>query len=199
MNQQAQACRDALTGTGAVIIAAAFLAGVYFPGRVRTEQTEQQLATALRSLKAAPERAREVENLRSDLERAEAYLNSSEHRRTPLRTSDVIEFTAGLAEQAGVSLVRLEPLPAETRPERGEWPVEVVCEGPASAVAAFLVKLETGPRLTTIHEVSMDVRPGPRPVVEGRVRFSLYADSADSAGFANFDASRASRQSDPSQ
>ena len=199
MNFQAQACRDALTGTGAVIIAAAFLAGVYFPGRARTEYTEQQLAAALQTLKAAPRRAQELEHLRTDLKAAEHYLQSSQERRTPLRTSGVIEFTSTLAEQAKVSLVRVEPLPAEPRPTRQEWPVEVVCEGPAAAVAAFLVGLETGPRLTTIHEVAMDIRPGPHPIVEGRVRFSLYADSADSSGFARFDASRTSQRSDQSE
>jgi hypothetical protein len=199
MTLQAQSRRDVLTGTGAVIIAAAFLAGVYFPGRARTQETERRLAAALRTLKDAPRRARQVEELRDGIQHAEAYLQAAPHRRAPLRTSNVIEFTSTLAAQAKVSLLRLEPLPGEVRQERTAWPVEVVCEGPASAVAAFLVGLETGPRLTTIHEVALDVRAAPRPVVEGRIRFSLYADSADSAGFAKFDASRTSRRSDQSQ
>lgn len=196
---QAQICRDALTGTGAVIIAAAFLAGVYFPGRARTEQTEKQLALGLKDLQAAPRHAAELEQLRSDLTRARQFLAASQDRRGPLRTSDVIEFTAALGREAGISLVRLEPLAPELHSGRTQWPVEVVCEGTAAALSAFLVRLEDGPRLTTIHEVALDLRPGPKPVVEGRIRFSLYADQADSAGFAGFDASRSARASDQTQ
>jgi Tfp pilus assembly protein PilO len=182
-------CRDALTGTGAVIIAAAFLAGVYFPGRARHEQAEHQLEVALEAMRNTPRRAAEIEALRRDVHHVEQFVNTSRARCLPVRTSDVVALTSQLGKDAGLTIVRLQPAACVQQKEHSQWPVEVVCEGTTRSWAAFLHALETGPRLTSVHEVTMSASPDRNGMVEGKVRFSIHAVCSDFSDSAKFNAS----------
>lgn len=188
---------DALTGTGAILIAAGYLFGIYWPNQVRIERAEQQLAAALQGIRAIPERARQAEQLRLDARAARDYVNSARPKKVAdLRTSDIVELTSTLAGTAGVTVNTLQPHPSLAWDRHREWPVDVACEGDARAVAAFVAALESSTRRIAIHRVSMTSREEGRPI-QADIRFSVHSDPAEFAGSADFDSSLDSEPADP--
>jgi len=157
--------RDSLiTIGGLALLAAGYYATVYRPGRMAVHQAQRGIATAQQSVQQIPHRVAELESLKQEIERRENFLRASEThvpRRADLHA--LVGEVTRLAEQAGLKVTRLEPLPQVTHRTYVVAPFHATLSGNFRGLANFLTALESQERLYAIQDLSItreDARAG---------------------------------------
>lgn len=184
--------RDSLlTVVGLALLVAVFMFVVYLPGRNAADRLEREIAAAEQSIHDVPARIAELESLGAALGLRNDFLKETEQLipgDSDLHT--VICQVADLAENCGLAVTRLEPLPKTVHQSYQTLPFRVSFRGGFRGIVTFLRGLEERARLFTIEEFSItgeNEQIGDN--VDADIHFSVYVRRAESSESADNNAS----------
>jgi Tfp pilus assembly protein PilO len=169
----------------------AFLAAVQLPGRRAEATLRGEIATAQAEIARGPQALEHFRTARQELSRRKTYLEGSEASVGP--PHDLLARISRVADSAGLSVVRLEPVAVRERASYSEHPFRLDFRGSLSSLTDFLRGIEEEARLFAVED--LDIRKpangGSGASLEGTLLFTAFAVRAGQAGFAEQDGSPA--------
>lgn len=168
-----------------VALTATFMAAVSLPGRRAAAATKQEIARAEAEIARGPEALAAYKVERLELENRLRYLAGSADAVAPADPYELLGRISRFAGGSGLTVKRLEPELVRLQASYDEHPFRLDFHGNLAALAGFLRALEAGPRLFAVEELT--IRPPSEPAggetLEGSLRFVVFAERADGAGF----------------
>jgi Tfp pilus assembly protein PilO len=166
-------------------LTATFTAAVSLPGRRAAAATKQEIAHAKAEIARGTEALGRYKAERLELEKRLRYLAESSDAVAPADPHELLGRISRFALGSGLTVKRLEPEPARPQASYDEHPFRLEFHGSLDALAGFLRALETGPRCFAVEDLT--IRPpgeqADREVLEGSLRFSVFAERGDAGGF----------------
>ena len=184
--------RDSLlTVMGLALLVAFFMFFVYLPNQRTATQLNREIAAAEQSIRDIPVRLAELELLGKELALRNDYLKETER----LMPADadlhaVVRQVADLAENSGLTVTQLKPLPKTVHQSYQVFPFQVGLQGGFRGIATFLKGLEVYERLFTVEEFSLTAENERiEQLVDADMHFSVYVRCAESSESADNNAS----------
>jgi Tfp pilus assembly protein PilO len=183
------------------IIGTAVLTGVYYlgvicPGNSAARDIKAELAQTQARMGELPALMLEQTRLQSQLDAQREKLAQVElFLPEELHESQVLHEVASLAQQSGLIVTRLEPLPTVKFASYSMHPFQLNCRGEFREIAGFLKGLETRSRLVTFGSIAL-VRPNEsssdrsQRLIQATVHFSVYSRQLNSTEVAENTVSR---------
>lgn len=195
---KALAQRDGLlTIAGLAGLAALFLFVVYLPGGKELARIDAEIAAANAEIVGVPARVAELDRLRGEIARREAYLRETlVHVPSTADVHAVVQDVSRIARRVELTVTRLEPQPSIAHAAYRQIPFRVRFSGGFDRIARFLHELEQREGLIVVEELafSREARQSTQDT-QGTldmvvyVRNSEFSDSAEkddrSAGLAS--------------
>ena len=172
-----------LTITGLSLMAGVFVFAVYLPGHKACERVRGEIQAAEQSIQAIPLRLAELEKLKGDVAKRQAYLQEMQ-RAVPMDAAihDVIREVSDLARQSDLQVTRLEPLKLIGYESYERFPFRLTCRGKFRSLLAFARGLEDRSRLFLVDELKLSRESkGTGEDVDGDIYFSVYRNLNDSS------------------
>jgi len=170
---------------GLVLLVGIFIFGIHRPGERTSLALKREIGIAQRSIAEVPARVAEFEVLHHQIDLRRRFLRQTVSmipRSTDLYR--VVDDVSRRAQEAGLNVTRLEPLPVRTLATYEVHPFQIGISGTFEDVAAFLHSLEQCERVFMFEELVLAGRERSTDgVVSAEATFSAYvlrADDADS-------------------
>lgn len=191
--------RDSLlTIIGLSIPAAVYVFAVSIPAGRVTKRIRNEIKSTQQTIQSVPLRVAELNSLHKTIRQRCTALHGMDRlfpRNPDLHT--VIQNAARFAEQAHLTVTRLEPKDAVDKASYRIQPFHVHLRGTFGGIVRFLHKLETSPRLVTVSQCSLVRKEGEfGDDIEVDVDFTVYVNSADNSDSNDNDASSRIRRAD---
>jgi hypothetical protein len=184
---------QALTLATLAGLTAAFIAAVALPGRNARAALNNDIAAAKLEIGRGPAVLDGFRIARTDVQRCRKYLESSSA--LVAEPHDLLQAISRIAQTSGLSVVRIEPDAALQRSSYSEHPFKLEFTAKLGALTDFLAGLERSERLYVIEELVVRSQAAQQSgeVLEGTIRFVVYAPSRTSATLGEENDSRGPR------
>jgi len=187
-----------MTIFGLVVPATIYVFAVFLPSGQAAKRIRNEIKVAQQAIQSVPLRVAELDSLQQTIRQRYTALDGSNRlipRNPDLHT--VIYKTSQFAEQAHLTVTRLEPRATVYKASYRIQPFHVQLRGTFGGVVQFLHALETSPRLVTIDQCSLVRKEGESGNdIEVDVDFVVYVNSADNSDSNDNNASSSVRQAD---
>lgn len=184
--------RDSLlTVIGLALLVAFFMFFVYLPNQRAAAKLKREIAAAEQSIRDIPLRLAELESLGKELALRGGHLRETERLMpTDADVHILVRQVADLAENSGLTVTQLKPLPKTVHQSYQALPFQVGFRGGFRGIAMFLKGLEAEERLFTVEELSLAAENEQTGrSVNADMHFSVYVRCAESSESADNDAS----------
>lgn len=176
---------------GTAVLTAGYYWGIASPGRAAARTIENEITQAQTRISEFPNILAERTLLQSRLVEKREQLNQMEQV-LPVDSdvSDVLHQVASLAQQSGLTINRLEPLPGVEFPSYTAHPFHLSCRGEFKDVVLFLSGLELQPRLVSFSNVDFtrgnegQSEGDPKSLIQTNITFNVFSAHAKSTKLA---------------
>ncbi|QDT66971.1 type IV pilus inner membrane component PilO [Calycomorphotria hydatis] len=169
-------------------LAGAFFYAVFLPGQHRVNELKAEIDEAKQQVSMQPARMHLMQVLSEEME-AERETISVNRKAVPVTADlpEVISQVSEAAEDAGLEVTRLSPLQPEEHATYTRYSYELRFVGSFASMTRFLREMEHESRLFTFESINLspeskrESQQGGKTNLEGWVKFSVYAENADSS------------------